>query len=122
MLADGQVYGFTAAGQGGAELRCIDILSGELRWKYNSVLRRGQGIVIGNTIVAIGEKGHLAAVSRTEFSSTGEPSVLAFTKDPLMSEPCYCTPAFDGRRLYLKDEQRLACFELDDTPSSKESP
>lgn len=115
MLAAGQVYGFTAAGQGGAELRCIDFLSGKLQWSYRSILRRGQGVVIGDTIVAIGERGHLAAVSRTEFSTEGEPVVLAFTEAPLMSEPCYCTPAFDGRRLYLKDEQRLACFALDDT-------
>jgi outer membrane protein assembly factor BamB len=112
MLADGLVYGFTAAGQGGAELRCIDFASGKLQWRYASVLRRGQAMVIGDAIVAVGERGHLAAISRTDFSPENEPAVLAFTEQPLMSEPSYCSPAFDGRYLYLKDELRLASFDL----------
>lgn len=102
------VIGFTAAGQGGAELRCVDIASGELRWKYHSVLRRGQGLIAGKALVLLGERGHLAAILAGE----REPKVLSFTKEPLMKEPCYCAPAIAGGRLFLKDETRLACFDL----------
>ncbi len=86
MLSGGNVIGFTAAGQGGAELRSVDLVSGELRWKYHSLLRRGQGLVVGQALVLLGERGHLAAILPGEH----EPQVLAFTEQPLMSEPCYC--------------------------------
>jgi outer membrane protein assembly factor BamB len=102
------VIGFTAAGQGGAELRCIDIGSGDLRWRYHSLLRRGQGLVVGDALVLLGERGHLAALIPTD----DEPGVLAFTEQPIMGDPCYAAPALAGSRLYLKDEQRLACFDL----------
>ena len=109
MLAGDHVYGFTAAGQGGAELRCIDIDTGELKWKYHSLLRRGQGLIAGGAMIILGERGHLASLVVND----KEPKVLAFTKQPLMSEPCYCAPAISRGRLYLKDENRIACFQLD---------
>jgi outer membrane protein assembly factor BamB len=108
MLANGKLYGFTAAGQGGAELRCVDFETGDLIWKYHSILRRGQGLVVGDAILVLGERGHLAAISRAQ----DDPEVIAFTSEPLMSEPCYCTPAIAGTRLFLKDEERVACFDL----------
>ena len=102
------VIGFTAAGQGGAELRSIDMNTGKVNWRYHSLLKRGQGLVIGDALLILGERGHLAALVAGET----EPQVLAFTDQPLMSEPCYCAPALAGSKLYLKDEQRLACFDL----------
>ncbi|MCG8648876.1 MAG: PQQ-like beta-propeller repeat protein, partial [Pirellulales bacterium] len=108
MLHDDTVIGFTSAGQGGAELRCVDLASGELRWKYHSILRRGQGLVVGDALVLLGERGHLASIMAT----ADGPQVLAFTEQPLMGKPCYCAPALAGSLLYLKDDQHLACFDL----------
>ena len=112
MRSDSDVIGFTSAGQGGAELRCVNMGSGKLRWKYHSLLRRGQGLMVGGALVVLGERGHLAAL----LPSDDGPQVIAFTEKPLMSEPCYCAPALAGSRLYLKDEQRLACFDLSVEP------
>lgn len=108
MLHDGLVYGFTAAGQGGAEFRCVEFETGKLRWKYHSVLRRGQGLIAGNAIVLLGERGHLASL----IADPKSPQVLAFTQQPVMSEPSYCSPALANGRLYLKDETRIACFDV----------
>ena len=108
MLDKGNVFGFTASGQGGAELRCVDFQTGDLKWKYHSVLRRGQGLIVGRAMILLGEKGHLASL----LVNDKEPKVLAFTQQPLMSEPCYCAPAFSDGYLYLKDETRVACFDL----------
>lgn len=112
MLSDNNVIGFTAAGQGGAELRCVDISTGKLQWKYHSILRRGQGLTVGGALVLLGERGHLASM----WPGEKEPEVLAFTEQPLMSDPCYCAPALANSKLYLKDEQRLACFDLSVKP------
>lgn len=108
MHFDDSVIGFTASGQGGAELRCVELATGQLRWRYHSLLRRGQGLVVADALVVLGEQGHLAAL----LPSQNEVTVLAFTEQPLMSQPCYCAPALAGSKLYLKDEQRIACFDL----------
>jgi outer membrane protein assembly factor BamB len=108
LLRGDNVFAFTAAGQGGAEFRCVDIRTGQLKWKYHSLLRRGQGLIAGNAIVLLGERGHLASLLVSDHS----PQLLAFTEQPLMSEPCYCAPAYANGLLYLKDEQRIACFDL----------
>ncbi len=109
MLAGDHIYGFTAAGQGGAELRCVDMRTGELKWKYASVLRRGQGLIAGGAMIILGERGHLASL----LVSSQSPQVLAFTAGPLMKADCYCAPAYAAGRLYLKDQQRVACFKLE---------
>ncbi len=110
MLSADHVYAFTAAGQGGAELRCVEINTGQLKWKYHSLLRRGQGLIAGDAMIILGEQGHLASL----VVSARTPQVLAFTEQPLMSPPCYCAPAIADGRLYLKDEQRVACFQLNE--------
>ena len=108
MLAGGWLFGFTSAGQGGAEFRCVNPTTGELRWRYHSLLRRGQGLIAGDTAILLGERGHLASLHITG----DEPKVISFTQAPLMAEPCYCSPVTNGRVLVLKDEQRLAVFDL----------
>jgi outer membrane protein assembly factor BamB len=108
LVDDGYVYGFTSAGQGGAEFRCVEFATGELSWRYHSVLKRGQGLVLGDSIILLGELGHLASLVR----QPRLPKVIAFTEAPIMQGDCYCAPAVDGRHLYLKDEQRLVAFKL----------
>ncbi|MEM6778306.1 MAG: PQQ-binding-like beta-propeller repeat protein [Planctomycetota bacterium] len=109
MRRGNQVFTFSPLHQGGAELRCADIRTGELNWKFPSVLRRGQGLIAGDTIIAVGELGHLAALQ----IGRSEPNILTMTTEPVMSDPCYCAPALVGNRLFLKDEQRVACFALE---------
>lgn len=111
MLHSGHVFGFTAAGQGGAEFRCVDFETGELRWKYHSLLRRGQGLIAGNAILLLGEQGHLASLLLSQES----PQVISFTNEPLISSPGYCAPALAAGRLFLKEEYRLTCFDVTPT-------
>ena len=120
MMHEGTVFSFTSAGQGGAEFRCIDFNTGELRWRYHSVLRRGQGLIAGNAIILLGERGHLASLVNTPKAS----QVISFTREPLMSEPCYCSPAIQNGVLFLKDEERLVALNVslsEDTDSSMAS-
>jgi outer membrane protein assembly factor BamB len=113
LLSDGHVFGFTSAGQGGAELRCIEFTTGELKWKYHSVLRRAQGLIAGDAMFFLGERGHLASLQR----SVEEPRVLSFTQQPLMKAECYCSPAIIENGIVLKDENRVAVYDLG--PSGK---
>ncbi|QEF96497.1 outer membrane biogenesis protein BamB [Stieleria maiorica] len=108
ILGDGHLYAFTSGGQGGAEFRCIDLGNGAVAWNYHSVLRRGMGLATQNAILLLGERGHLASLA----FNPEAPQVLSFTEQPLMREPCYCSPAIHGTKLILKDESRVAVFDL----------
>ena len=108
ILGEDHVYSFTSGGQGGAEFRCVSMNDGELIWKYHSVLKRGMGLATPDAIFLLGERGHLASLMFT----AEEPKVVSFTEKPLMSEPCYCSPAIYGQYIILKDETRVAVFEL----------
>ncbi|MEO1525201.1 MAG: PQQ-binding-like beta-propeller repeat protein [Planctomycetota bacterium] len=108
MLVDESIYSFTSSGQGGADFCCLDTQTGKIAWRYRSVLKRGMGLASRNAFVLLGERGHLASLA----ISDSEPQVLSFTTEPLMSDPCYCSPAIAGSLLILKDEERIAVFDL----------
>ncbi|MGB7323763.1 MAG: PQQ-binding-like beta-propeller repeat protein [Rubripirellula sp.] len=108
MPVGSDVIAFTSAGQGGAELRSVDLATGKLNWKYHSLLRRGQGLVVNGSLVLVGERGHLASVIPT----ATEANVLAFTAAPIMTEPCFAPPALAGKHLFVRDGERLTCFDL----------
>ncbi|MEL6106238.1 MAG: PQQ-binding-like beta-propeller repeat protein [Planctomycetota bacterium] len=108
MLLDGYIYSFTSGGQGGADFCCLETATGKIVWRYNSELRRGMGLATREAFFLLGEHGHLASFA----VSNEAPRVISFTKNPVMSDPCYCSPAVSGSLLVLKDEQRLAVFDL----------
>jgi outer membrane protein assembly factor BamB len=105
---DGLVYGFAGAGQDAGGLRCVELATGRLRWRADFPPVRGQGVLTASGIIVLGEQGHLASI----LPSGEGPVLLASTPDPLMKGPCYCSPALGGYRLLLKDETRVACFDL----------
>ncbi len=112
MHSGDHVFSFTSAGQGGAELRCVEFATGKLAWRYHSKLRRGTGLIADRALLLLGEDGHLASLKAT----SDEPQVLSFTQSPLMAKPCYCSPAVLGQTLILKDEKRVAAFDLGSIP------
>ncbi len=110
MVSGGCLFGFTSAGQQGAEFRCLDILTGKQQWTYASDLRRGQGLIAGDAIVLIGEHGHFTVLKR----STREPVVLFSTSTAIFDGPCYCSPAICKEGLLVKQEgriQMIRCWE-----------
>ena len=106
ILKDNAVYSFTSGGQGGADFCCLEIDSGKITWRYHSALKRGMGLATANRFVLFGEQGHLAALE----ASPEKPKLVAFTNQPLMQAPCYCSPALCNDLVVLKDEHRVAAF------------
>lgn len=115
LVTDGQrLYGFTSKWNRQAQFRCIDMETGDVLWSWDSVLQRGGSVFVDNRILALGEDGHLAAISAT---SVG-PRILAMTTSPVIEGPCYSAPVIAGGRLFIRTEREVACFRLgDDTDS-----
>lgn len=117
LATDGQrLYGFTSKWNRQAQLRCIDLETGDILWSWDSVLQRGGSIFVDNRILALGEDGHLAVVAAT---SDG-PNVLAMTTSPVIEGPCYSAPVIAGGRLFIRTEREVTCFRLEDNTDSRD--
>lgn len=108
ICVEGYVYGFTAKMQGGSLLRCVELETGDVRWEHASELARGQGLAADGKLILWGEQGHLAALDVDPL----QPVVRAFTAQPLLSAPCYSSPALNRGLLYVRNEGRLLCLDL----------
>jgi len=105
IAADGHVYGYSS--YTGA-LHCIDLLSGALRWKWRSAIRRGNAIALGDRLLLLGDRGHLGCVA----ISPERCRPVGVTASPLLEAPCYSAPAISNGLLYLRNQHFLICLDL----------
>ncbi|MFH5805639.1 PQQ-binding-like beta-propeller repeat protein [Alienimonas sp. DA493] len=108
VAADGFVYGFGSNLNKQQKLRCLDLQTGELRWLWDDDLRRGHLLAADGKLVALGERGLLAALA---FDPT-EPRVVTRSAEPVIEGVCYTTPALADGRLLLRTEVELVCYDL----------
>lgn len=104
----GFVYGFTSSKQGGAELRCVELATGTIRWSHASDLDRGQTLAADGKLLALGEQGHLAMFELNPHAAV----VRAMSAEPLLAAPCFSQPALHRGRLLVRNERELVCFDL----------
>jgi hypothetical protein len=105
----GHVFGFSSLDY---SLRCVELASGEVKWRWRSDLRRGQGLLADEKLVLLGEDGHLALLN----ASTGANQVLAMTTNPILAAPCYAAPALASDLLFLRNEREVVCLSLRPQP------
>ena len=105
IVRDGYVYGFSANDH---TMRCLEMETGQVCWKWEPEHRRGQMLAVGDTLVILFETGHLAAV---EVSPAGW-SIRSVTSQPLVADRCFSTPALAHGRLHLRSNGQLACLSV----------
>ena len=88
--------------------RCIDLATGNLMWKCNTDIGRGTHLMFENVCLLAGESGQLALVDPDPagFSIKLEPDL------PLLKEPAFSAPAYDGGRFVWRNEERIICFGI----------
>ena len=104
---DGYVYAFSAHDH---TLRCVQMETGEVQWKWEPEHRRGQMLAVGNRLVFIFEAGHLATV---DVSPEGW-KVRSITSQPIIADRCFSSPALSRGRLYLRSDTDFAVVCLGD--------
>lgn len=103
---DGFVYGWHAFDR---TFRCVELATGDVVWKQRSPFERGNHIAIGNQFLILGELGHVGCVN---ISTSGYEEVFV-SSEPLLEGPCYTSPAYSRRRLFVRNERRLLCVAFD---------
>lgn len=114
VLHQGYVYGCSGRHSSGADLRCVELATGEVKWT-----RRGFGrcsvTLVGGNLILLGERGRLMLVEATpeEFRLITERAA----SDEFSLEPnCWAAPIIAGGRLYVRGGKKVGCFELTKSP------
>lgn len=109
---DGHVCGFSTTRRG---LRCLEPLTGDLRWKWHSRILNGNIISVDGGYLLFGARGRLASLAIT----TDGVDVIAMTDQPLLKPPTFSYAALHNGLLYLRNEDELLCVDLQPSaPSS----
>lgn len=135
---EGYIYGFSGRHENEGRLKCINLKSGRMEWQSRGFdgnptdkinqnritgmltdketgnpvawpwYGRGSKIQVGDQFIVLGERGTLALVevNPKEFKEISR----AFVPD--MKYPTWAAPVLSRKRLYLRSEEYLYCFDL----------
>jgi outer membrane protein assembly factor BamB len=100
LLLGDHIYGFN-----GAILQCVDVTTGEIKWRARG-FKRGSLIAAGGKLIVLGEQGNLALVEAIpdEFVQHDSAQVL--------EGKSWTSPSLAGGKLYLRNHEELVCLDL----------
>jgi len=119
VLHDGFLYAFSGRNEPDATFRCVELKTGKLMWSRNEswpahsggqppVYGRGSAILADGKLIVLGEGGRLGMFG---LNST-KPGEICAWQAPQLRYPCWAGPVLPNRKLYLRSEDRLLCFDL----------
>jgi outer membrane protein assembly factor BamB len=119
VLHDGYLYAFSGRNEPDATFPCVEFKTGKLmwsrdeRWRSHSsaqpaVYGRGSAILADGRLVVLGEGGKLGLFAL----NPRQPEELCAWQVPQLRYPCWTAPVLAHKKLYLRSEERLLCFEL----------
>lgn len=105
IIKDGYIYG-PHGDLAGVSYRCLDMQRGKIQWQTRRVGKCTQIAAEGH-LICLTEQGTLilAEANPTEYREKGNLTGL-------LSFKAWANPALANRRLYLRDEKRLLCLDL----------
>lgn len=106
VVYQGHLYGiFEFKKYGKAPLQCVDLATGEIKWKKRG-FGPGNCILVGDKVVALSDAGELviAEADPEQYQELARAKVL--------DGKCWSTPAYSNGRLYLRSTEEGACVEL----------
>lgn len=118
ILHKGHLYAFSGRNEPDARFRCVEFATGKLLWDRNeqwrrsihppAVYGRGSLILADEKLFAFGEGG-LLGIFRP---NPKQPIELARFQIPELAPPCWTAPILSNKKLYLRSETRLICYDL----------
>ena len=119
VLAGGFLYAFSGRNEPDARFRCVEFKTGKLMWDRNeswpphssqtpAVYGRGSAIMAEGKLIVLGEGG-LLGLFRV---NPEKPEEIGRFQVPQLHYPCWAAPVLSSKRLYLRDEDRLVCYDL----------
>lgn len=112
---DGHLYGCSGRHTSNAELRCIELETGKIKWSEPDLTRSSLLMVDGH-FICLGEDGslRLLKVNPNKYEEVSRMAVYAADSGdtPLLQYPCWAAPVLAHGLLYVRGKDQLACLEL----------
>jgi hypothetical protein len=115
---DGFLYAFSGRNEPDARFRCVEYKTGKVMWDRDERWRRygegpqtygrGSALMADGKLIVLGEAG-LLGLFRV---SPERPDELARYQVPQLKYPCWAAPILSDRRIYLRSENKLLCFDF----------
>ena len=125
VLTGGYLYAFSGRNEPDARFRCVEFATGAVQWdreegwpngghgkvevgREPKVFGRGSAILAEGKLIALGEAGLLGLfrVNPERLEELGRWQV------PKLAYPCWASPVLAEKRLYLRDESWVVCYDL----------
>lgn len=114
VLYDGHLYGCSGRNAPDSDLRCIDWLSGEVKW-VDERRTRTQVTGAGDVLVVLEERGTVEIIRPTPEKL----DVIATWKlnepdgdRPAITYPCWAAPIVDGDKVMVRGDRTVLCLEV----------
>jgi outer membrane protein assembly factor BamB len=119
VLHQGYLFAFSGRNEPDASFRCIEFKTGKLRWSLDErwqrysqlqppVYGRGSAILADGKLIVLGEGGKLGLFGL----NPDRPEEICSWQVPQLHYPCWTAPVLSGKRLFLRNEEHLLCFDL----------
>jgi outer membrane protein assembly factor BamB len=109
---EGYLYGSSGRHDGNAELRCIELATGKVRWSVPRLARCSLLSVDGHLLV-LSEYGQLILIRATPEKFD---VVAAYPGDddrePVVEYPAWAAPVLSNGLLYLRGKEKVVCLKL----------
>ncbi len=103
---DGYVYGLDES-----YLSCIDLMTGQRKWKARSNTGYGQLLLFDDLLLIQCENGELA------IAEASPDEYRELHRQPALKGKTWNVPAYSRGKLLLRNDQEAACYELREAPS-----
>lgn len=110
---DGHLYASSGRNTGDAELRAVELATGEVKWSQPG-LSRSTLLMVDGRLLVFTEYGRLLLVEPTpeRYHELADLTPRNAAGKPLLQYPAWSPPALSGGLLYLKGKGRLIAAEL----------
>lgn len=107
VVHDGHLYGlFGFKKYGKAPLQCVELATGEIKWKQRG-FGPGNCIIAGDKLIVLSDTGELVVVAATP------DDYQELSRAKILSGKCWSTPAYSDGKLYIRSTEEGACVSLD---------
>lgn len=109
---DGYLYGSSGRNANDATLRCIDAMTGEVKWSQPGFRRCNMSFVDGHLVV-VGEQGVIMLVKANPEKFDPVSLYEAGPEDNVrFVAPCWAAPVIANGKMYVRGKGTVVCFEL----------
>ncbi|MEM7454833.1 MAG: PQQ-binding-like beta-propeller repeat protein [Planctomycetota bacterium] len=112
VLRDGFVYGCSGRHSNDAQLRCVDIETGAVKW-FRSGLSRSSLTWIEDHFVVLGEYGKLRLITAQPDRYEEVARYDSREAEIDLEYPCWAAPVISHGLMFIRDKKRVVCFEFD---------